>query len=79
MLIWSPTANATDDSAGIVKTIALFDVKLISLPTSVSAAVYAVPAWVFSATIDVARMLAFAAVNTSPLVKLGLVAILLLS
>jgi hypothetical protein len=78
-LIWSPTANATVALAGIVNTIALFDVKLINLPTSVSAAVYAVPDWVLSATIDVAKMLAFAAVNTSPLVKLGLVAILLLS
>ena len=66
MLIWSPTANATDEFAGIVKTIALFDVKLINLPTSVSAAVYAVPDWVFSATIDVARMLAFAAVKICP-------------
>jgi hypothetical protein len=45
----------------------------------VSAAVYAVPDWVLSETIDDARILAFAAVKTSPLVKLGLVAILLLS
>jgi hypothetical protein len=79
MLIWSPTANATAVAAGIVNAIAVPDVKLINLPTSVSAAVYAVPAWVLSATIEVARILAFTAVNTSPLVKLGLVAILLLS
>jgi hypothetical protein len=65
--------------AGIVNTIALDDVKLINLPTSVSAAVYAVPDWVLSATIEDAKMLAFAAVNISPEVKLGLVAILLLS
>jgi hypothetical protein len=79
MFIWSPTAKATDAFAGMVKTIELFDVKLINLPTSVSDAVYAVPDWVLSATIDDAKILAFAAVNTSPEVKLGLVAILLLS
>jgi hypothetical protein len=67
MLIWSPTANATDDSAGIVNATAVPDVKLINLPTSVSAAVIAVPDWVFIATIEVAKILAFAAVNTSPL------------
>jgi hypothetical protein len=65
--------------AGIVNAIAVLDVKLINLPTSVSAAVYAVPAWVLSATIEDAKILAFAAVNTSPEVKVGLVAILLLS
>jgi hypothetical protein len=79
MLIWSPTANATVAFAGIVKATAVPDVKLINLPTSVSAAVTAVPDCVTSATIEDAKILAFAAVNTSPLVKLGLVAMLLLS
>jgi hypothetical protein len=79
MLSWSPTENATVALAGIVKATAVPDVKLINLPTSVSDAVTAVPEVVTSATIEVARILAFAAVNISPLVKLGRVAILLLS
>lgn len=54
-------------------------VVVISLPTSVSTVVYAVPVWALIATIDCAKILAFAAVNTSPAVNVGLTAMVLLS
>jgi hypothetical protein len=79
MLIWSPTANAVVELAGIVTEIAAAFVRVSNRPTSVSATVYAVPVWELIAMIDDAKILAFAAVNTSPVVKVGLTDIVLLS
>ena len=75
MLIWSPMANTF---GGIVSAIAAALLRVTSLPTSPTAAVYVVPVCALIATTAVARIVALAAVNISPGEKVGLTLIMLL-
>jgi len=59
-------------------TIADVGTRVIMNSASPTTAVYVVPVCALIATTDAARVVAFAAVNTSPEVKVGLTAIMLL-